>query len=207
VPLAGDNLFARQGIVWIANVIMLFLIWLGLYLRGQSWSHFGLSFKKPTFSGLIRIVLLSFIVLAASIVGYFIGSTIMINIAGLPEQADLSSYNYIEGNLPMLILALIGVYIVSSFGEEVIYRAFLINRIEELGSGNKFITVAAVVVSSVIFGLIHFEWGTTGIVQTGFFGLALALCYIFLKRNLWVLVLAHAYMDTILMVQMYFGTG
>ena len=206
-PLAGDNLLAKQGIIWIANIAMIIMIWTGLYLRGQSWSHFGLNFRKPSFIGLIRVVLLSIVVFALALVGFFVGSTIMANITGIPEQADMSGYNYLEGNLPMLALALTGVYIVSSFGEEVIYRGFLINRIEELGSKIRLSTLLAVLVSSVIFGLAHFEWGLVGIVQTGFMGLALALTYIFLKRNLWLLILAHAYMDTILMIQMYLGTG
>jgi hypothetical protein len=44
-----------------------------------------------------------------------------------------------------------------------------------------------------------------GIVQTTFMGLALAASYLLVKRNLWVLVLAHAYIDTVLLVQMYLG--
>ena len=45
----------------------------------------------------------------------------------------MSSYEYLQGNLPMLLLSLAGVYIVSSFGEEVLYRGFLINRLAEIG--------------------------------------------------------------------------
>ena len=44
-----------------------------------------------------------------------------------------------------------------------------------------------------------------GIVQTTFMGLALTVSYVLVKRNLWVLVLAHAYIDTLLLVQMYLG--
>ena len=32
-------------------------------------------------------------------------------------------------------------------------------------------------------------------------------CYIKLKKRLWILLLAHTYMDTILMVQMYFASN
>ena len=67
--------------------------------------------------------------------------------------------------------------------------------------------VLAVILSSVIFGLIHFDWGPMGIVQTGFMGLVLGICYIRLKKRLWILILAHAYMDTILMVQMYMASN
>ena len=119
----------------------------------------------------------------------------------------MSGYNYLQGNLPMLILSLAGVYVVSSFGEEVIYRGFLINRIAELGAGGKWAWRWAVLTSAVVFGLIHFSWGPIGMVETGFMGLALGMSYLLLKRNLWITILAHAYMDTILMLQMYLGAA
>ena len=37
-------------------------------------------------------------------------------------------------------------------------------------------------------------------------GLALGTSYLIVQRNLWVIILAHAYMDTILVLQMYFAT-
>ena len=46
-----------------------------------------------------------------------------------------------------------------------------------------------------------------GIGQTGFMGLALGVSYLVVGRNLWVLILAHACIDTILMVRMYFAGG
>jgi membrane protease YdiL (CAAX protease family) len=104
-----------------------------------------------------------------------------------------------------LILALSGVYIVSSFGEEVIYRAFLINRIAELGSGSKWSWRVAVVISSIVFGLVHSDWAVAGMVQTGFMGLALGVCYVAVGRNLWITILAHAYADTLLLVPLYFA--
>ena len=131
----------------------------------------------------------------------------MANITGIPENADFSGYDFLRDNLGMFILTLIGVYIASSFGEEVIYRAFLINRISEIGNNTKRAGVVAVILSSVIFGLIHFDWGPMGIVQTGFMGLVLGICYIKLKKRLWILILAHAYMDTVLMVQMYMASN
>jgi membrane protease YdiL (CAAX protease family) len=103
-----------------------------------------------------------------------------------------------------LLLTLAAVYIISSFGEEVVYRAFLITRISQLGLNSRSGKIIAVILSAVVFGLAHYSWGPMGIVQTGFMGLALGLCYIYMKNRIWVLILAHAYMDTVLMVQMYF---
>lgn len=205
VPLAGDNPLARQMVVWVANVVMIAVVWLGLRLRGQTWKHFGLSFEWRGARPVMRAVLLSLAVFAAAIAAFLIGSVVMANIVGIPESADMSGYNYLEGNLGLLLLALPAVWVVSSFGEEVVYRAFLINRVAELSGGGKVALRWAVVFSAVVFGLVHYDWGWMGIGQTTFMGLALGMAYLIVGRNLWITILAHTYMDTILFVQLYLG--
>jgi membrane protease YdiL (CAAX protease family) len=205
LQVVGENLFARQLVIVTANVIMLVMIWLGLRLRKQGWEHFGLSLKFEGWRNVFFIFLKSLVVCVVAISGFIFGSIVMANIVGIPGQADLSSYNYLSGNLPLLIVSLIGVFIVSSFGEEVIYRAFLINRISELGDQSKTAVRLSVMISAIVFGFAHFGWGWMGIGQTTFMGLALALMYFLFKRNLWILVLAHAYMDALLLIPLYFS--
>ena len=206
-PNDGNHLLYNQGVLWVANIAMLLLVWWGLKLRGESWQEYGLGFKKISFKAALRVFLLSLLVFVLALAGFVIGSIIMANITGIPENADMANYDYLNDNIGMLILSLIGVYIVSSFGEEVIYRAFLINRISELGLDTKKARIVAVILSAIIFGLIHYSWGPMGVVQTGFMGLVLGICYLKLKKRLWILILAHAYMDTLLLVQMYMASG
>ena len=207
MPLVGDNLILKQTVLWIANILMLIYVWIGLKLRRESWEDFGLTFKSISFKSAIKVLLLSLLVFVLAVAGFIIGSIIMANITGIPEGANMTGYDYLKDNIAMLLLTLVGVYIVSSFGEEVIYRGFLINRISQIGTDSKKATIIAVILSSIIFGLIHYEWGPMGMVQTGFMGLALGICYIKLKKRLWILILAHAYMDTILMVQLYLASN
>ncbi|UCH63403.1 MAG: CPBP family intramembrane metalloprotease [Fidelibacterota bacterium] len=204
-PIVADNVIAMQGVTWVANILMLLIVWFGLRLRGQGIDHFGLSFQRPSFPAVRRTLLRSVVVFMLATAAFLIGAIVMANIVGIPEGPDLDTYNYLSGNLPMLIIALLAVYIASSFGEEVIYRAFLINRISEIGLGGIASPKIAVILSAIIFGLAHYDWGISGFVQTTFMGLILGFAYLRMKRNLWVLILAHAYMDTILMVQMYFA--
>lgn len=194
-------------IIWVANVTMLFLVWSGIKLRGQSWSDFGLSFKRVDLKGGLRVFGLSLLVCALGGLAYMLGSVFMANFTSMPEPADMSNYDYLRNNLFMLLSSLFGVYIVSSFGEEVIYRAFLINRITELGFDTKFGRIMAVVLSAVVFGLAHYQWGPTGVVSTGFMGLVMGLFYLKFNKNLWILVLAHAYLDTILLVPLFLGSN
>ena len=207
-PLAEGNLLWKQAIVWVANIIVLVLICLGLRIRGQNCTHFGLNFGSLTWRTAWKTLLMSLLVFVLAIIGFIIGSIIMANITGIPESsADMSGYAYMKDNFPMFILSLLGVLIVSSFGEEVIYRGFLINRLSELGLGTKASYTLPVIFSSIIFGLVHYEWGPMGIVQTTFMGLALGICYIKMKKKLWIMILAHAYMDTVLMLQMYLSNN
>ena len=207
VKTEGDHLIYNQAVVWVANVMMLIMIWLGMKLRGESWQYFGLTFKKIGFKASMKVFLLSLLVFVLAMVGFIIGSIIMANITGIPEEANMSGYDYLRDNLGMLFLTLAGVYVVSSFGEEVIYRAFLINRFKQLGLASKTGKIIAVILSAVIFGFAHYSWGPMGIVQTFFMGLALGGCYLYFKKQLWILIFAHAYMDTILMVQMYLASN
>jgi hypothetical protein len=129
---------------------------------------------------------------------FIAGSALAARWVSASAAADMSGYSYLQGNLPMLLLALAAVYVVSSFGEEVVYRGFLMNRLTELTTGYRAAWTMAVVISAVVFGLAHFGWGFVGVVQTTLMGLALAISYLVVKRNLWVLVLAHAYIDSLL---------
>jgi membrane protease YdiL (CAAX protease family) len=205
LSFAGENPLSRQGVIWVAYVVMLAAVGIGLRLRGDSWSSLGLGRFDLRWRSAWRYLWQSIVLLAAVLVAYVAAAILMANITGIPEQADVSKYNFLSGNLPLLLLSLVGVWIVSSLGEEILYRGFLVTRLANLRGGGKSAWKLAVVASSILFGLIHYEWGPMGMVQTGFMGLALGTAFLLLKRNLWVLILTHFYMDTILLVQMYFA--
>ena len=201
----GTDTVASIGSIWAANLLMLAAIYAGLRYRGQRWSHLGLHLGVPGWKSISIVVLKSLPVFAAAILAFAAGAVLMAILLGRPESADMSKYNYLQGNLAMTVVALGSVYVVSAFAEELIYRGFLITRVRELAQDEKSVRGFAVVFSSLVFGLIHSDWGLAGMVQATCMGLALGASYLFVRRNLWVLILAHAYMDTILVLQMYFG--
>jgi membrane protease YdiL (CAAX protease family) len=73
--------------------------------------------------------------------------------------------------------------------EELLYRGFLVGFLEPRAG-----LLAAVVLSSAIFGLGHVYQGRRGILNTGLVGLVFAGLYA-LTRSLWWLMLAHALVD------------
>lgn len=203
----GEDLIRSYSVVWIANFLMLAMIWTSLKLRGQSWKELGLTFNRVSLKKGLRIFGQSLVVFVFGITFYILGSIIMANITGMPESADFSRYDFLKDNLGALLLSLLGVYFISSFAEEVIYRAFLINRIEEITHSFNYSKLIAVLLSSVFFGFIHYEWGAMGMVQTGFMGLAMGISYFVLKKRLWPLIFAHMLMDTLLFVQLYLASN
>jgi len=205
LPFAGDNLFSKQVIVVAANAVMLMMVWLGLRARGQEPGYLGLSMQFEGWKTIAWGFVKSLLVLMMAMAGFIFGSMIMMNLTGLPQQADVSGYDFLRDNLALFLVSLASIYFFSSFGEEAIYRGFLITRLEELFGGNRKALASAVLVSSLVFGMAHLGWGVAGMVQTTFMGLALAISFIVFKRNLWILVAAHAYMDSALIWPLYFG--
>ena len=122
--VVGDRPLARQAVTWFAILVMLGLIWLGLHLRGQTWGCFGLAFQFPGWRKLFRMFLQSLLVLGGALVAFVAGGIIGPALGRAAEGADMTGYSYLQGNLPMLLVALAAVYVVSSFGEEVVYRGF-----------------------------------------------------------------------------------
>jgi membrane protein YdbS with pleckstrin-like domain len=49
--LVGADPFARQAVVWVANVGMLVTIWIGLRVRGQTWEHLVQMYIGPLCHG------------------------------------------------------------------------------------------------------------------------------------------------------------
>jgi len=199
----GNDPLARQAVIWVAYVLMLSVVYLVLRRQGTNWSHLGLSFDLAGWKPVLVTIGQAIVVFLLAAVAFAIGAIVMANIVGVPEKADFGSYDYLRGNTGMLLLSLAGVYIVSSFGEEVLYRGYLMTRCAEMFGSSKSGWRIAVAVSTIVFALIHYDWGVTGIVQTGCMGFVLAVAYLRVKRNLWVNIVAHGIMDTILLVQLY----
>ena len=198
-----ENPLIFMAALWLANLTMLALIWLGIRVRGESCRSIGLSVIWSGVLDAFRAILKSIPIAIFAIAAFVVGTVIMANVVGIPESADMTKFNYLQGNLPMLLASLVGVYIVSSFGEEVVYRGFLITRLERMFPNNRRPTLFALAISSAIFGLAHIEWGPMGIAQTTCMGAAFGISFLLIQRKLWPLVLAHAYMDTLLLLPLY----
>lgn len=202
-PWVGEDPALGMYVIWAANVLMLVMVWVMMKSSKNALILLGLNFGPISIKKVLKTFGLSLIVFVLAVIAFLIGPMLLPELVNVPAEADFSRYDFLRGSPLGLIISLLGVYLVSSFGEEVIYRAFLMHQISEMISSEKWNNFLTVSISAIVFGLIHYEWGTMGVIQSSCMGLVLGVCYLKLQKQLWILILAHAYMDTLLLVQLY----
>jgi len=83
---------------------------------------------------------------------------------------------------------------------------YLMKRLTDLqGNKLKLAWMIALVGSAIIFGLGHTYQGLGGVIKITAMGLLLGAAFLTVRRDLWPLIIAHAVIDTISMVQHFFG--
>jgi membrane protease YdiL (CAAX protease family) len=117
------------------------------------------------------------------------------------EQRDVSQFAPLEGNLRLLVFMLLLSWTLAAVGEEFAFRGYVQTRIREVLPGSLGVIVA-VLLSSLLFGLIHTEQGVIGIALTTIDAIFFSvLRYRF--HTLWASILAHGFNNTIGMVAFY----
>jgi len=90
-------------------------------------------------------------------------------------------------------------------GEELVWRAWILNRLRDLFGPGRGSWVAALVLMSAAFGLAHADQGITGVLENTLNGAMLGGLYLASGRNLIAPVVAHGVTDTIDVSLMFAG--
>ena len=121
------------------------------------------------------------------------------------ELPDVSQFRSLIGNETLLAFWLAMSWTLAAFMEEMVYRGWLMNRLAELLRFSTNGWIAGALVSSALFGVVHFYQGASGMIATGLSGLVFACVYLATDHNLWASILAHGFMDTVGFLMIYFG--
>jgi CAAX protease family protein len=155
--------------------------------RGGSWSDLG--FRRP--ARWSTVPLWVFGILVAFVAGQALAPRLLSLFIQLPEP-DFSRYDAIVGNLPAAMAMALALPLTAAVPEEIIYRGFLIGRLEAFFGDTLAAPVLAVAVQSLIFALIHFQWGIGGMLLAGVMGAIWGTAYLLCGRNLWIVIMAHS---------------
>ncbi|MGB3166874.1 MAG: CPBP family intramembrane glutamic endopeptidase [Alteraurantiacibacter sp.] len=124
---------------------------------------------------------------------------------GLPTPDATFVLDAVTESPLTFVLWIVGVAILAAgFGEEMLWRGFLMDRMERL-AGLKGQVWLIVLIQAVLFGLPHAYQGAGGMIITGSVGLLLGWIRIKQRGNLWAVCLAHAAVDVVMMSLAYAG--
>jgi uncharacterized protein len=182
--------------LWLLAIAVVLLWW-----RGPGWRSAGLG-RPSSIAGAV--------IVGVSVgLGYQFLSLILIepsiaHLTGSPLP-DVSLFRSVIGDERRLGFELLMSWTTAAFGEELVYRGWITARLAELGLFSPRAWIAAVVVSSAVFGTLHMYQGLSGMIATGLTGLILGGVYLATGRNLWAPIVAHGVMDSSGFVMIYFG--
>lgn len=171
-----------------------------LWLRGEGRLAQAWNLARPANWG--RTVLHAALAALVIIAWFQIGALLFKSAGGAaPEVANVIGFVTQSPATFVLWIVLIA-WLAAGLGEELLYRGFLMDRLLRLrGVGNRIWLV--IVIQAVLFGLPHLYQGLSGVVITAVVGLWLGWLRIRDRGNLWVCVLAHAAVDTVMMSMAY----
>ena len=121
------------------------------------------------------------------------------------RQPDLHDFQDLVGNWRLALIGIALAWTLAAFGEELVYRGYLMNRVADLGDGSRRAWILSLLVVHIGFGLAHAYQGTTGVFNEGLAGLLLGVIYLCAGRGLAVPILAHGITDTIDLVLIFLG--
>jgi hypothetical protein len=107
--------------------------------------------------------------------------------------------------LKLLLFGLALAWTLAAFGEEMVYRGYLMNCVAELGKGTRRAWLVSLVLVNALFGSAHLYQGITGVIENSIDGLILGLLCLRCGRSLWVPIIAHGVTDTIDLVLIFWG--
>ena len=197
IGILTDN--TGLGLVSIVAAWLLIRAFLGR--RGESWGTLGM--RKPARWGRTLLLTLGGVALLQALVRV-LKPVLSTYITGQP--IDLSRFEGLRGDPLALILGLLIVWTVAAFGEEMVFRGYVLNRTAlVLSSKGKRAWWGAVLISSSVFGLGHIYQGWTGVILSALAGVVYCAAYFLDGRSLWAPILIHGLYDTSAFLALFLG--
>ena len=123
----------------------------------------------------------------------------------LGAPAINQAYHYLADNPAALPGMMVVVIFGAGFGEETVFRGFLFERLGKLFGSGVAAKVAIVVLTSALFGIVHYPiQGWPGVAQATIMGLLFGTIFAIRKR-IFMLMIAHAAFDVAAVLIIYWN--
>ena len=119
--------------IFFSKTPYLFLLgWVSLRLRGLRWKDVGLS-RPRNWAAAVGLGILGGICIGG--IELFVTQPLLVRLIG--KMPDLSDFTAVHGNLKLTLFYLLLTWTLAAFGEEMVYRGYLMNRVAGLFSGTQ----------------------------------------------------------------------
>ena len=179
---------------------LLLLGWISIRVRGLRWRNVGLTRNRSWPLTLALGVGAGLLMEAFEL---FVSQPLLIRLTG--KQPDLSDFQAIHGHVKLLLIVVALAWTLAAFGEEMVWRGYLMNRVADLGKHTRLAWMVSLIAVNLAFGYAHSYQGITGIIDEGFSGVLLGLLYLGSGCNLSVPVIAHGVTDTVDVLLIFLG--
>jgi uncharacterized protein len=171
-----------------------------LRVNSQSWRTLGL--RAPERWGRLALSVLALYLLI--VVGMLAAVEPLVRVFDWPSL-NIAGYAHVKGNPLQLARILVIAWTTAAIGEELLFRGFLLDRIERMLGPGAVSATAAVALQAMIFGAAHAYLGVRGVAAAMLVGVVFGSWFVLRGRNLWPLIVAHGLTDTITLLAIYAG--
>lgn len=190
-----------KGFIPYSKTPFLFVLgWISLRLRGLRWRDVGLK-RFRTWKATIGYGILGS--LFTEPFEWVVTQPILVRLTG--EQPNLEDFRVLTGNLTLTLIVIVLAWVQAGFGEEMVYRGYLMNRVADGSSRTRSAWIVSLILVSTLFAFAHTYQGITGVIENGVAALILGGMYLICNRNLLVPIIAHSIGDTVSVILIYFG--
>lgn len=190
----GTRYASPLGMLFGVAVAVMFI-----KLRGESLADFGFRPAK-----LLRSIFSIGVILAFSLVLFLYAEPVLERYFG---PVDLSFFAPLAGNISAYFVLLIAAWIGAAFGEEVVYRGFIMTRLAQIFSFSSFGWILAILLQASLFGFAHSYQGMVGMIEIFLLAIVMGAGYVFCGRSLWPLIIAHGLIDTFVLTDFYLDSA
>ncbi|TVZ55008.1 CAAX prenyl protease-like protein [Lutibacter sp. Hel_I_33_5] len=185
----------------IYTVPVILLVWLNLKINKESFSDINFRFKDINFKSFIIGILTAILIYLFMRHIFFPFLELFITF----KEADVDLYNDLreKGTTYYLIILVLG-WIVGGFYESIVFHAFTFSQLEKIIDG-KYKTVISFMITSLIFGVYHYQLGTADMINAFVIGIIYLGMFLFYKRNLWNTIFCHGAYNTIAITLLHLG--
>jgi len=171
---------------WLVTPLSAVLVSVWVYVSRTPWRAIG--FVRPN----------SWITTAVAGIGFgaafkLLMKAVVMPLLGAPPINQ--AFHYLAGNRALIPETLWLMIVVAGFGEEILYRGYMFERLGKLFGKSIAAKAAIVLITSVIFGSLHYPvQRLAGAEQATITGLVFGTIFV-MTGSLWIPIFAHAAFD------------